>query len=426
MDRKVGIGYITTSSFNGETESFMLPTDESVCGILFDYSDFEEPFEQFPVIRQNFADGQTVLINNLTEADGYGLLDTSFMNGVPAYHITAYYHYIGTDAPLYICFTDDSKEWSAVEEMQMASGGKLFQIGIWTTKSIWSLEDGQLQFTDLIGNLQAAAETVSGKIGEQTIAPYPVSIMVCPNTAFDNDTLSIFGLPNATTLNSPKISVCLVQNDTSDIKRMQSNNPDGATVGCIGILLACLHLAYAEESIGYVAKFNLNKNDEFENPEVVLGSKEFHISDLQLGGSVASLKGYIMPCAYKGKEAETFFTGCPTCDDGDYSNIPNNRVMHKVRRAVHSALMPYIHSNHQINTSTGSLDASAATIITTAIGDMIDAVMVNADKQNQINGRQVTITSSDDILETDAIEISTSIAVVDTDQVINNQDIYEV
>lgn len=597
MERKVGIGYITTSSFNGDTESFMLPVDESICGLLFDTSDFGNVFEEYPLLQEHFGNEKTVLVNSLTEADGYGLLNTGFMNGIPAYHITAFYNYVGTgDTPLYICFSDDSESWSAVEKMQMESGGKLFQIGVWTSKYIWNvsdkktasfawddtdanakiewgatykekgeekvavtidndtktitkavsptvnmnnavswyngnvtdisgydalvlelespsnapvevgvcnggywngnqsvstlntgetrlvitlnelkytndpdegenvawkkgdaldltkvglifirtdfwtpeqvirvkdfylakkISDNKLAFTDLIGNLQSSAETVSGKVGQTTIAPYPVSIIVCPNTALNDDSLSIPNLPDATTLNCPKVSVCIVQDDTDDVRKMQNSNPNNAPVGCIGILMACLHLAYAEESIGYVAKFNLNKNDEFEMPEIILGAKELHIKDLQLGGSIASLRGYIMPCEYKGKEAETFFTSDPTCDDGDYNTIAKNRVIHKVRRAVHSALMPYLNS-HQLIGSTGGLDASANTIITADITDMVDKVLVNRETQRQINGCSVSIMKSNEILDTDAIAVSVNVGVVDTDQVINNEDYYMV
>lgn len=424
MERTVGLGYITTNTFNSGTTSYMLPVDESVCGMLFDYSSFDEPFEEFPIIEQYFGNGQTVVINNLTEADSYGLTDENFMSGIPNYHITCFYNYIGADAPLYICFTKKTKTWEAIELMQMASGGKLFQIGVWTTKSIWTLNDGKLEFTNLIGNLETAAETITGKVGQSTLAPYPASIILTPNTYFDDNTKSVFDLPDATTLESPKVSVCLVQNDTDEVNAMQE--AIGSTVGCLGLIMACLHLAYAEESIGYVAKFNLNKNDDFENAEVVIGTSAYHVSDLQLGNNYATLKGYIMPCEYKGKEAEVFFTGDPTCDDGDYNCIANNRIMHKVRRAINSALMPYLHSSQLLDVSSGALNASASSMIVNDIGDMIDNVMLNSDYQKQIDGRSVNISKSDDIIDADAITIDVSVGIVSSDQIINEQTSYTI
>ena len=78
-----GIGYITTGTFNSSAERLMLPTDESVCGLLFDVSDFFKPFDDYPLLQQCFGNEQTRLINNLTEASLYGLCDENFMAGVP-------------------------------------------------------------------------------------------------------------------------------------------------------------------------------------------------------------------------------------------------------------------------------------------------------------------------------------------------------
>lgn len=426
MDRTVGIGYITTNTFNNGEASLTLPVDESVCGMLFDVSDFTNPFEQFPLIEDFFGKGDTVFINNLKEAENCGLTDTSFMNGVPAYHIKSYYDYLGYDAPLYVCFTDDSEEWNAIERMQMASGGKLFQIGVWTAKTIWETSNGSLHFTNLIGNLEAAAETVSGKVGDMALAPYPVSIILTPNTHFDNDYMSIFDIPDATKLECPKVSVCLVQDDTSAVRAIQQANPNNANVGCLGVLMACLTLAYAEESIGYVDKFNLNKNDNFDNAEVIVGQAHLSTHDLQLSGNLAALKGYIVPCEYKGKEAEVFFSNDPTCDDGDYSCISNNRIMHKVRRTVHSALIPYLNGNYLLDVSSGELNASSNSIIIDAIDNMLDSIMINNDGQRQIDGHTVTISKSSEILDTDAIDISISVGLVDSSQYINEKDTFEI
>lgn len=422
-----GIGYVTTGAFNQDAEQFLLPTDESVCGLLFDLTFFQNPFDDYPLIQQFFGNEETHVINNLTEAVMYGLTDNQFMNGVPYYHIKAFYDYIRTDAPLYICFTSDGQEWSAIEKMQMSANGKIFQIGVWTAQCIWNVSGSQIGFTDLCANLENAAEELTGKVGISTMGTSPLSLALSPNTSISKSEVELQEIPTAIDLNFPKLSVCLFQNGTDDIHSMQKKNPFNAPVGCIGLLMACLHLAYAEECIGYVTKFNLNKNDDFENTEIYFSGKYISVDEITyLVGNYVAMKGYIMPCTYSGKETEVFFAGDPTLSDGDYNTIANNRIMHKCRRCVHSALLPYINAGHLLDVASGSLSDTAKTILTSAIANMLDSTMVNPKGQSQINGRTVEVSESSNILQADAISISLSIGLVNYNKTINEQDDYEV
>lgn len=421
-----GIGYITTGSFTKDSESYMLPTDESVCGLLFDTSNFHNPFDGHPLLKQYFGKGETHLINNLTEAAIYGLCDDKFMQGIPYYHLQQFYAYIDSDAPLYVCFTSDSIEWSAIESMQIAANGKIFQIGVWTSQLIWNIKDGQIIFTDLLNNLENAAEVLCGKIGESTLGATPLSIIVSPNTILQNTSYLLQDMPDATVLNCPKVSICLTQNGTEKVHAMQNNSPYKAAVGCIGLMMACLYLAYAEESIGYVAKFNLNKNDDFENAEIYFGGKYFSVDDIEYAiGNYITQKGYIIPCKYNGKEAEVFFSGDPTASDGDYNHISNNRIIHKCRRAIRSVMIPYTNGNHLIDLTTGSISGSTKDTISSDIISILDSIMTNTVGQSQINGRTVTIQESK-ILDTDIISIKTSIGLVNYNNIINERDDYEV
>ena len=422
-----GIGYITTGNFNNTTDPIALSTDESICGLLFDLTFFQNPFDDYPLIQQFFGNEETHVIKNMTEAAMYGLTDNQFMNGVPYYHIKSFYDYIGSDASLYICFTSDGNEWSAIEKMQMAANGKIFQIGVWTAQCIWNVADDSIGFTDLCGNLESAAEEITGKVGNKTVGVSPLSLVVSPNTSISKTGVALQEIPTAINLDFPKLSVCLLQNGTDSVHAMQKKNPFNAPVGSIGLLMACLHLAYAEECIGYVKKFNLNKNDDFENAEIYFGSKYISVDDIvySVGNYIAS-QGYILPCTYTGKEAEVFFSGDPTLSDGDYNTIANNRIMHKCRRCVCSALLPYINAGHLLDTVSGGLSETAKTTLTTAITSKIDSIMVNVQGQSQINGRTVYVSDSENILDTDAISVNLSIGLVNYNKVINEQDDYDV
>ena len=142
-------------------------------------------------------------------------------------------------------------------------------------------------------------------------------------------------------------------------------------------------------------------------------------------GNQLAQRGYIVPCTYKAKEAEVFFSGDPTASNGGYRNIANNRVMHKCRRAIHSALMPYINSHHILDAN-GYISEVSKSIITEDILKTLDTVMVNSVGQSQIDGRTVSVSESDKILETDAISLSASIGLVNYNKVINEKDDYEV
>lgn len=422
-----GIGYITTGTFNNSAEQITLSTDESVCGLLFDLTYFQNPFDDYPLIQQFFDNEETHVINNMTEAAMYGLTDNQFMNGVPYYHIKAFYDYVGSDAPLYLCFASDGKEWSAIERMQMASNGKIFQIGVWTAQCIWNVANNQIGFTDLCGNLESAAEELTGRVGDKAMLVSPLSVIVSPNTTISKSEAALYEIPSALDLNFPKVSVCLVQNGTEAVHAIQKKNPFNAPVGSIGVLMACLHLAYAEECIGYVKKFNLNKNDDFENAEIYFGGSYIGVDDIAyLVGNYVALNGYILPCTYSGKEAEVFFSGDPTLSDGDYNTIANNRIMHKCRRCVCSTLLPYIHANLLLDAASGGLSETSKSALTTAITDNLDSLMKNEQGQLQIDGCSVSVSESEDILNTDSISISLSIGLVNYNKVINEQDDYDV
>lgn len=418
-----GLGYISTNTFNQKTDPIVLPMDESVCGMIFDYSNFDSPFDGFSDTKQCFENEQVQLINNLEEAENVGIWDNNFMKGLPYYHIKAFYDYIGKDTPLYICFTKDSKRWSAIENMQITANGKIFNIGIWTSKKLWN---NSLDFTNLCSNIEAAAELLDGKIGSSTNSYCPVSILLCPNTTFDNNDVTLSKVPNGTTFNFPKLSVCLAQNNTAEVLNMQRNLPNKAPVGCLGVLMGCVCLAYAEENIGYVAKFNLNKDDAFNNAGIYFGDTPISIDNFNQYSSSLIAKGYIIPIKYNGKEAEVFFSGAPTFSHGDYYSLANNRVMHKARRAIQSALISYINGNYLVTTDTGNLTAASQAILTDAIIKYLDAYMLNGDGQRQITGRRVSFLSRGGVLQNDEVSMQTLIQPISSNSVINERDDFQV
>ena len=436
-----GLGYVTLNKFN-QPPLMRVSTDESYCGMLFDISQRINPFDRYQTATQNYKGNKVVLVNNIKEVEESGITDGGILNGVPYYHISAYYDYIGEDAPLYIMFADCSTGFNVLIDFQRAAEGKLFQIGVWTERYLWTSGYDTYQFTNLLSQLNSAAEELSGRLGEPTLTTTPVSIILSPCTAKLQDSRYGYGsvnyrmIPYAKNLNYPKISILLGQDGTDKVHAMQKKNINYTPVGLLGKAMACLHLAPAEESIGFVDNYNLSKDnlsDPVTKPEFGFGfiseasidddfSEIEDVSETQR--NLISLAGYIILTTYPAKESEVFFSNDQTLSSGDYRLISLNRTIHKCRRALKTVLMPFVNGGLNIDPQTGSITASDITILTNAILDELDKSLVNKRGEKQISDRMVTIEPSQPILENDELKVDLSVIPVSISDVINVEETF--
>ena len=435
-----GLGYITLGELNLQGSAFSF--DESVCGMLFDTSMYYEPFNDYVQLEGNFGDGQTCLIHNLEEAEDLGLTD-AFMNGVPYYHIKQFYDYVGADAKLYITFADcilnDKSDFGIIQDIQQAANGKIFQLGIWTEQCIWkSTSDGQngqeiYGFTGLIGEIEGQAEALAGVVNKTNSDNLPLSVILnaCTTKLDDADGYVIDHkrLPNALSLNCPKISVIFGQNGTEEVHAIQAGNHNYTPVGFLGIALACLCLASAEMNIAYVDKFNLNKDDNLLDPELgfgdIVAGNYNPISELNtVRRNILSEKGYILPTVYKSKESGVYFSNDQTLSERDFSTISLNRIAHKCRRVIRSVMFAYVNGNISLDPSTGAIAAIDQTKIVNEIVRELDANMVNPLGQEQIGGRYVVFDDTKDILATDELSLDCHIVTVGSNMAIDVQEAY--
>ena len=430
-----GLGNITLSKLNLLNATFSF--DESICGMLFDFGMYSSPFEDYVQLESFFGNNQVQLIRNLDDMLDMGL-DDEFMNGVPYYHIKQFYDYIGADADLYVmfanCITDNTPDFEIIQVMQQASGGKIFQLGIWTEQPIWKSGLSDYGFTDVLGEIEAQAEVLSGKVNKTGADGLPLSVILnaCTTKLGDVDGKYVIDhkkLPDATSLNFPKISVILGQNGTDEVHAIQEANHNYTPVGFMGLAMACLYLASAEMNIGYVDKFDLNKNDDLTNPELGFGNmadKDYTIlEDLNtVRRNIISIKGYILPTTYKAKESGVYFSNDQTLSEKDFATISLNRIAHKCRRIIRSVMFPYVNGNIDIDPSSGSVSSFAQTKITNLITERLDANMVNPLGQDQINGRYVTFDDTSNILETDELDVNCYFIPVSSNMTIDIQEAY--
>lgn len=402
------ISYIQTDGRIIDRSTGTIPTDESIGCMIFDVSGFENPFQDYPVLYANFHDGNVVCINNLDEASLLGIVDNNFMNGLLYYHISQFYEYIGTNKELYIAIADCSEDWSIIEQCQLYTNGKLFQIGVWTAQSIFQLNtDGELGFTPLITNLQQQANEINGRIGAPTSSTIPLSIMLCGNTNLaDGKSVDYKTLPDAISLNCPKVSLFIIQNGNEQVHQMQSLNPNNAPVGALGLIMACLSVCGAEESIASVQRCDLNKNEGFIYPELGLGANNTPLDHItSVWANAISERGYIIPISYEALEASCFFSSDQTLSNGDYCTIANNRVIHKCRRTIASVWMPNINANFPFDPITHSINDAAISMLSNSIYSAIDAILVNKRGLPQIDGRRITFRENENMLSDDTISL---------------------
>ena len=406
------ISYINTGVKQERDLTFNISTDESIGGMLFDISGFQEPFSAYPLISHNFKDGKVQCIYNMDDAEALGIIQDGFLNNMLYYHISQFYDFVGTDQELYIAIADCSKDWTILQDMQQQTSGKMFQIGIWTSQPIWKRNnDDTFGFTGLINDLQLQADEINGKIGTRTYTMVPLNLLLFGNTNhIEGAEVDYKKLPNALVLNCPKVSVVLAQNGSEDVRLMQKSNPNHAPVSAMGITMACLSICGAEESIGSLQRCDLNKNEKFNYPELGFGKNYTSIDNVsRIWANILASNGYIIPIDYEGLEASYFLSNDQTLSTGDYSSIANNRVMHKCRRAVCTVMIPYVNSHHIYTPGTRNISVTSISVMTDSINSILDSVMRNKSGQEQISGRIVTFLENSNILETDEVALRLSI-----------------
>lgn len=434
MPTTTKLGGVFNTDTDGNITSNAYVSTENVCGIIFDtkiVGGLEKALGSGEASK-SFANGNVVEINMLADCEDLGL-DKTVMAGLPYYHIKQFFNLTGSNARLFVAFMDSTTDenFEAVEKMQLASGGIIYQIGVWTGEPIAETStsgDYTLKTDSILSRLQTVAETLGGKVG---VINYdgnsPLNILV--NAPIVNDAVCDYKkLPDLTSLNAPKVSILLGQASTSDVHDLQlainnvTDNGAYAVVGNIGAAMACLAIAPANESIGHVASFNLSS----VMTECELGFGDLTQADKKWGDSVSwtniktigyikrdrylHKKGYIFLTNYDGLENGVFFSSDQTLSTGDYRTIARCRVMHKSRRVVRRALLPYVNSNHEVDTSTGYLSSSDITMFQNTVLNALDANLVEPGTSvPQISGRSCDIDAEQDVLSNDELLINYSL-----------------
>ena len=427
MPSNTNLGGVFMTDIDGGLSSGKLVSTENVCGIIFDTSIVGGISQALSGdAATKFANGNVVEFNDPKEAQE--LLENE-MCGLPYLHIKDFFTIAGSNQRLFVSFMDSDKDpdFEAVEKMQLAANGIIYQIGVWTGTAIATKSSDKYQVSDdsILKKFQLQAELLGGKVGVTNFeGNSPLNILV--NAPVLNEaTVDYTKLPDIVTFGFEKVSMLIGQPASDEVHKIQYdiNHANGDTasyaiVGNIGAALACLAVAPADVSIANVGRFNLvsvmttaelgfgNLVDNEEKNGYAESSSFTNIKTL--GYTKRNTKihqmGYIFLTDMEGIENGVFFSSDQTLSSGDYRLICRCRVMHKARRAVRLALLPYVNQDWEVDTSTGFMAAADIATVQNTIYDAIDNNMKQPGSTiKQISGREVTIDPEQPILENDQL-----------------------
>lgn len=433
MPTNTNLGGVFMKDTDGNLNTGTYLSSENVCGIIFDTKVVGGLAAALGNgdAATNFANGNVVELNTMDDIAAAGITD-SIMCGLPLFHLTQFFQLAGDNQRLFVSFMDSTSDttFSAIEQMQLAAKGLIYQIGVWTGEAIATAGEGNADYTvvsnGVLSKLQAQAEVLGGRIGQTNFeGNAPVNIVVTAPIV-NAATCDYNKLPDLTSLNLPKVTMLVGQAAGAEVHAIQlalatavQESTSYALVGCVGAILACLAVAPADESIAHVENFNMSQAMTsaelgFGNLTVTSGAYASSASFTNIDtigytkrNTRLHQKGYVFLTTLDGIENGIFASSDQTLSTGDYRLITRCRVMHKSRRVVRRSLLPYVNQTWEVDSSTGSLNEDDITIISNTVYRAIDNNMVQPGTTNpQISGREVIIDPDQDILSSDQLLIT--------------------
>ena len=425
----MALGNVFITDVDGNIPYDSGSSNEKVTGLLFDVALQPKLFTEGygKNNEKKLKAGDVAYITSFKSAvNDFGIIErvsateeeennSNFLHGIPAYHIKEFFRMSGNaggSGKLYVMFADCSSSWDAIETMQRAAGGMINQLGIWTEQPLWKSAGASAAYSlNLVKGLNDVAVGLAGQ-------NQPLSLILSANPSnTGTDTtegrqVNLSKIPSCI-CEASRISCIFGQAHSEKVTLMQFRNKNHTPVGFLGAVMGAIAKANVQESIAWVKQFNLF-TDDFQEIELGFGdinmdeAEENFVSLNRYESLSPSMldelddKGYIFPIKYAGRENGIYISKDRTCSDGDYRTIARNRTINKSRRAVRSALLPYVNSPLMVNPSTGYLAPSKITSFKTLVGDILGKMQA----AQEISGYAVTIDANQNVLVNDTLKIS--------------------
>ena len=311
MASKTNLGGVFLTDLDNQITSDVVASTEAIGGIIFDTAIVGGIAAALGSgdAATTFANGNVVELNTIEDMKDAGI-DETVMLGLPKKHLDDFFALAGNGHRLFVSFMDSSQDtdFDAIEKMQVAAGGIIDHIGVWTNQPIASKQMSYTAVTNPTGNpktngwyersgenyvasnatevannttyytaeevyevptnnvlkkLELKAEVLGGKVGETNYDGNAPVVILLNAPVINEAECDYKKLPDLTAFNFPKVAMLVGQSASKDTHDLQLKLIDQTTatyvqVGNIGATIACLAVAPANESIGHVANFNLS------------------------------------------------------------------------------------------------------------------------------------------------------------------------
>lgn len=329
------------------------------------------------------------IVYSIADVESLGITQAGTYTKLLWYHLNQFFKRQPL-GKLYIHLIDSTAvTFAEVETLQNFSGGEIRQIGFYNVLSAFS--------TANLTTIQASCTTLEG-------INKPVQVLYACNF----QAISTIGaLSDLRALACKNVSVVLGEDGDNLGSALAIS--EAKSVTCIGSALGVLSASKVNENIGWIGKFNVVENGEYNEPALAIASTTLLIknqSQSALNG--VSDKGYIFLTKQVGIDG-TYFTDSPTAISitSDYAYIENNRTIDKAIRNVRIYLLPSLNAPLYVNAD-GTLSED---VISKFKNDCERALEV-MDIEGEISAYKVIINPLQDVLTTSKLSIAIKIVPV--------------
>lgn len=320
-------------------------------------------------------------------------LTQNVVAGVPSeiaimhYHVSEFFR-IQPKGKLYIDIeaTADATTFAKVTSLQNFAQGEIKQLGIYQKTTAFA--------TSQTTTLQAVLDALETNKKPISSVVYQAEI---------SGTADLTTLANTKLLSNKNVSVAIGQD--GDNVGFNLWKAHGKSIGCMGTELGAIALAKVNESIAWVAKFNVAA-DEYDVLAFANGTVYTSLSD----GSIANLEAFGYNFLKKRiNVVGSFFTRPNTCISltSDYTYIYNNRVIDKAIRSLNTFLTPSLASPLVVNAD-GTLSEDTIGFF----NSLCDRALEVMQRDFELSAFKVTIDPTQDVLTDNELTIAVKLVPV--------------
>lgn len=303
------------------------------------------------------------------------------------YHIAEFFR-IQPKGKLYVGIyaTADATTFASVTLMQNFALGEIKQMGIYQKTTAFA--------TSQTTTLQAVLNALETNFKPISSVVYQAEI---------SGTADLTTLVDTKLLSNKNVSVAIGQDgDNAGFKLWKAH---GKSIGCMGTELGAIALAKVNESIAWVAKFNV-ASTEYDVLAFANGTVYTTLSD----GSIVNLEvfGYNFLKKRIGILG-SYFTKPNTCIalTSDYTYVYSNRVIDKAIRGLRTFLLPSLASPLVVNAD-GTLSEDTIGFF----NSLCDRALEVMQRDFELSAFEVTIDPSQDVLTDNEITIAVKLVPV--------------